>query len=177
MDDTSRNAYRAFLALAPSEICRRCGESAISPDLKASIASRPFPLRYSEDDKVKISCESLWSELFPSSSAVVERHHRQLSAELVSIFSHSNSRTDGSLPKLEKVQFRDVGDLHQALLKFVKAPAVYDGNRCNVVLEKLSEQTMPRDVESLGPRRFLGKSGAVQQAQVLRYVGALAFGY
>ena len=48
------------LALAPSEICCRCGESATSLDLKASIAARAFPLRYSEDDEGKISWESLW---------------------------------------------------------------------------------------------------------------------
>ena len=42
VDDTSWNAYRVPLALAPSEICRRCGEFAISPDLEASIAARTF---------------------------------------------------------------------------------------------------------------------------------------
>ena len=86
------------LALAPSEICCQCGESATSLDLKASIAARAFPQRYSEDVEGKISWESFWSELFPSNSAGIERHHRQLSAELASIFNHSNSRTDDSLP-------------------------------------------------------------------------------
>ena len=35
-----------------------------SPDLKASIAARAFPLRYPEDDEVKTSWGSLGSELF-----------------------------------------------------------------------------------------------------------------
>lgn len=148
VDDTSRNAYRVPLALALSEICRRCGESAIGPDLKASIAARAFPLRYSEDDEVRISWESLWSELFPSNSAGIERHHRQLSAELASIFSHSNSRTDKKAAgkacvalcvQLEKMQFRDVGDLHQALLGSVKASALYDG--IGVVVRALAAVT------------------------------------
>ena len=38
-------------------------------------------------------------------------------------------------------------------------------------------QTMPRDEERLGPRHFFGKTGAVQQAHVVRSVGVLAFGY
>ena len=92
-------------ALAPSEICRRCGESAISHDFVASIAARAFPLRYSDDDEVKISWESLWSDLFQSNSAGMERHHPQLSAEFASILNHSNSSTDDSLLRLEKVHF------------------------------------------------------------------------
>jgi len=52
VDDTSRNVYLVHLALAPSEICSRYGESATSPDLKTSIASRAFPLRCCDDDEV-----------------------------------------------------------------------------------------------------------------------------
>ena len=69
----------------------------------------------------------LGNELFPSNSTGVKRHHRQPSSEFASIFNHSNLRTNGSLPQLEKVQFQVMGDLHQALLGFVKALALYDG--------------------------------------------------
>ena len=50
---------RDLLALEPSEIRCRCGESAISPDLKASISARAFPLHFSEDDEMGMSWESL----------------------------------------------------------------------------------------------------------------------
>ena len=86
VDDTSRNACRVPLALAPLEICRRHGESAISPDLKASIAARAFPLRH-----------------------------------------------------YDEVQFRAVGHLHQALLGFVKASALYGG--IGVVLRAFAAAT------------------------------------
>ena len=57
MDDTYRS-HRAPLALAPSETCRRWGESATSPDLKTWIATRALPPRCSEDGEVEISWES-----------------------------------------------------------------------------------------------------------------------
>ena len=89
--------------------------------------------------EVGIIWESLWRELFPSNSAGIERHHRQLSAELAFIFSDSNSRTDDFLRAAREVQFRDVGDFDQALLGFVKASALYDG--IGVVVRALAAVT------------------------------------
>ena len=51
--ESSQEQHVPF-TLAPSEICRRCGESAMSPVLKASIPARAFLLRQSEGDEVKI---------------------------------------------------------------------------------------------------------------------------
>ena len=96
-------------SLAPSEICHRWCESAISPDLKASIADRAFPPRYSEDDAVEISWESLRSTPGPKQLRGVERHHRQISTELASILSHSNSTRDDSFLLLDEAHFSSHG--------------------------------------------------------------------
>ena len=88
--------------------------------LFCSFAARAFPLHDSEDDEVKISWESLWSDLFPSNSAGIERDHRQLSAELPSIFNHSNSRTtllsaagEGPVPHSMCDELRRISEQHR----------------------------------------------------------------
>ena len=64
--------YLVPVARAPSEICRRCGEPAIRPGFKGSIAARAVPLRCYEDDEV-------WESTVPKQLRG-DRHHRQLSA-------------------------------------------------------------------------------------------------
>ena len=107
---------------------RGSGESAIGPNWKASSTARAFPLRCSEDDEEKTS-RNLFGVNCSQATPRVYKRHRQFSAELASIFSHSNSTADDSLPQLEKVHFQGAVDLHQTLLGLASlSPSVTAGS-------------------------------------------------
>ncbi|CAJ1436153.1 unnamed protein product, partial [Effrenium voratum] len=52
-DDVQRNSYRVSLARALWEVCRRCDDNMLEPELKAAVASKAFSLRWSIEAEVK----------------------------------------------------------------------------------------------------------------------------
>jgi len=142
-DDAQRNAFRVSLARALWEVCRRCDDSILEPELKAAVAAKAFGLRYSEDQEVKSGWEALWSEVCPTISGGVERHRSEICGELGAAFEDCVSRAEKvSMAKaasalctqLEKMQPRPrwaedaaVVALHGAVLAALQSLPLFDG--------------------------------------------------
>eukprot|EP00929_Paragymnodinium_shiwhaense_P064792 TRINITY_DN32504_c0_g1_i1.p1 TRINITY_DN32504_c0_g1~~TRINITY_DN32504_c0_g1_i1.p1 ORF type:complete len:1977 (+),score=460.55 TRINITY_DN32504_c0_g1_i1:60-5990(+) len=144
VDDAQRSSFRCALARALSEVCRRCDDSVIEPQLKAAIAAKAFGLRYSEEPEVKNAWEPIWNEICPTTASGVERHYKHICAELSTCFSDSISRAEkvtmakavsGLAAQLEKTLPRPnyavdeaLLGLHKAVLVAVQTLPVFDGN-------------------------------------------------
>jgi len=143
-DDAQRNAFRVSLARALWEVCRRCDDETIQPELKAAIAAKAFALRWSSDQEVKNGWESLWSELCPTTSGGVEKHYKELCAELSAAFADNISRAekvnsakavsalaaqlDKQLPRPNWAQDPAVSSLQKAVLSTVQSLPTFDGS-------------------------------------------------
>ncbi|CAJ1327123.1 unnamed protein product, partial [Effrenium voratum] len=143
-DDVQRNSYRVSLARALWEVCRRCDDNMLEPELKAAVASKAFSLRWSIEAEVKTGWESLWSELCPTTSGGVQRYREEICTELATFFADSVSRADkvsaakavsGLAAQLEKVDPRPCfteDTAIQSLLASVKAAVqtlpIFDGS-------------------------------------------------
>eukprot|EP00927_Polykrikos_kofoidii_P070848 TRINITY_DN67226_c0_g1_i1.p1 TRINITY_DN67226_c0_g1~~TRINITY_DN67226_c0_g1_i1.p1 ORF type:complete len:2004 (-),score=394.10 TRINITY_DN67226_c0_g1_i1:98-6109(-) len=155
IDDTQRSSFRAALARALWEVCRRCDDGILEPELKAAIASKAFGLRYSDDHEVKTGWESLWSELCPTTSGGVERYHKEICAVLADSFEDSISRAEKMnmakavsalagqlekrLPRPAWGEDEAVVGLQKGMLKSVQTLPIFDGN--GLLLRALADAT------------------------------------
>lgn len=143
-DDVQRNAYRVSLARALWEVCRRCDDSMLESELKASIAAKAFTLRWNSEAEVKTGWEALWNELCPTTMGGVERYYKEICTELSGAFADSVSRVEkvdaakavsALCAQLEKCVPRPqwskddaVRALHAAVKAAVSSLPVFDGS-------------------------------------------------
>jgi len=143
-DDTQRNAFRVSLARALWEVCRRCDDETLQPELISAIAAKAFGLRWSSDAEVKGGWEPLWSELCPTTSGGVEKHFKVICAELSMAFAENISRAekvntakavsalaaqlDKQLPRPNWAQDPSMQELQKAVLSSVQSLPTFDGS-------------------------------------------------
>jgi hypothetical protein len=142
-DDASRNSFRIGLARALFEVCKRCEEGTIEPQLKSAIAAKSFGLRYSDEQDVKTGWETLWSEMCPTISGGVERYRSEICTELSAAYEDSISRAEKitmskaisalcvqlekQLPRPKFGTDPSVLALHKAVLTAVQSLPLFDG--------------------------------------------------
>lgn len=142
-DDSQRSSFRMALAKALWEVCRRCGDGSIQPELKAAIAAKSFGLRYSDEAEVKTGWETLWNEMCPTISGGIERYHKGICKELAVAFDDAISRSEKitmskaisalcaqlekQLPRPNFSKDASVLSLHKAVLTAVQSLPIFDG--------------------------------------------------
>jgi len=142
--DDQRNSFRVSLARALSEVCRRCDDSLLQPELKGAIAAKAFGLRWSDDKEVETLWESLWGELCPTTTGGVAKYHQRICQELSTAFEENISRAekinaaksvsalagllDKQLPRPNWAKDDAFVTLHKAVLTTVQVLPMFEGN-------------------------------------------------